>query len=144
MALRLLMGQLFDKAFRRFVNAFEARVVAREAPYLRLSVPELSTEILARDVAGVNSGQTVSLALRPEKLLITRERPEGPNVVAGHVKDLAYFGKDSLYRIRLETGTVLQVNNVNARRAAESERVAQWEDKIWLSFEPSSVILLRD
>ena len=49
-----------------------------------------------------------------------------------------------LYRIKLDTGTVLQVNNVNSRRAAESERVAQWEDRVWLSFEPSSVIVLED
>ena len=43
----------FVAGFIGSVNAFEARVVAREAPYLRLSVPELSAEILARDVAGV-------------------------------------------------------------------------------------------
>ena len=70
--------------------------------------------------------------------------PSGVNAIEGTVDDLAYFGKDSLYRIKLATGTVVQVNNVNARRAAESERVARWEDKVWLSFEPSSVILLKD
>ena len=73
-----------------------------------------------------------------------RHRKIMPFEPGGSVDDLAYFGKDSLYRIKLPTGTVVQVNNVNARRAAESERVARWEDKVWLSFEPSSVILLRD
>ncbi|AZL60221.1 ABC transporter ATP-binding protein [Tabrizicola piscis] len=132
----------FVAGFIGSVNAFEARVVAREAPYLRLSVPELSTEILARDVAGVNSGQTVSLALRPEKLLITRERPEGPNVVAGHVKDLAYFGKDSLYRIALAGGGLVQAHAVNARRGDEGARVADWDDEVWLSFDPNAAIVL--
>jgi putrescine transport system ATP-binding protein len=60
------------------------------------------------------------------------------------VHDLGYFGKDSLYRVKLGTGTVLSVNSVNAWRADENERVAQWQDKVWLSFDASAVILLMD
>ena len=84
----------------------------------------------------------MSLALRPEKLLITRERPEGPNVVAGHVKDLAYFGKDSLYRIALAGGGLVQAHAVNARRGDEGARVADWDDEVWLSFDPNAAIVL--
>ena len=62
----------------------------------------------------------------------------------GLVLDLGYFGKDSLYRVTLPTETILSVNSVNARRAGENERVAQWEDKVWLSFDPSAVILLTE
>ncbi len=31
-----------------------------------------------------------------------------------------------------------------SRRAGEAERVAVWEDDVWLSFEPSSAILLTE
>ncbi len=59
--------------------------------------------------------------------------------------DLGYFGKDSLYRVKLPTETILSINSVNARRAGENERVAQWEDQVWLSFDPDfAVILLVD
>jgi putrescine transport system ATP-binding protein len=109
-----------------------------------VEVPLLGATISARADGTLSVGQTVKAAIRPEKIHITREPPAGANTIAATVDDLAYFGKDSLYRIRLATGTVLQVNHVNARRGAESERVAQWEDKVWLSFEPSSVILLKD
>ena len=60
------------------------------------------------------------------------------------VQDLGYFGKDSLYRVKLANDTILSVNSVNDRRGGENERVAQWEDKVWLHFEPSSVILLQE
>ena len=59
------------------------------------------------------------------------------------VEDLGYFGKDSLYRIKLASGHVLSVSSVNARRAGESARVAQWDDRVWLSFDPGAIILLR-
>jgi putrescine transport system ATP-binding protein len=110
-----------------------------------VEVPKLGITVTAPAISGIAAGQTVKVAVRPEKVHITREPPaQGMNAIPGTVEDLGYFGKDSLYRIKLDTGTVLAVNNVNSRRAAESERVAQWEDKVWLSFEPSSVILLRE
>ena len=92
---------------------------------------------------GIAAGQTVKVAVRPEKIHITREPPAaGLNAVPGTVEDLGYFGKDSLYRIKLDTGTVVAVNNVNSRRAAESERVAQWEDKVWLTWSRNGGVVL--
>ena len=76
--------------------------------------------------------------------MLSRDRPEGPNVFRGVVQDLGYFGKDSLYRVALPTGQVVSVNSVNARRTGENDRVAVWEDAVWLSFDPSSAILLKD
>jgi hypothetical protein len=38
----------------------------------------------------------------------------------------------------------VRVNRVNDQRGGESARVAQWEDKVWLSFEPSAAILLKE
>jgi putrescine transport system ATP-binding protein len=90
-------------------------------------------------------GTKVAVAIRPEKIAISRTRPENcAHAVSGVVFDLGYFGKDSLYRVQLPTGHILSVSSVNARRAVESERVAQWEDHVWLSFEPSSVLLLAE
>jgi putrescine transport system ATP-binding protein len=57
------------------------------------------------------------------------------------VKDLAYFGKDSLYRVALPDALV-QAHAVNARRGDEGARVADWNDDVWLSFEPASAIVL--
>ena len=119
-------------------------VTGREGGLLRLDVPGLGGAIMARDVPGVVDGQAVTLALRPEKLRISKDRPEGANVVEGTVKDLAYFGKDSLYRILLPSGVLVQAHAVNARRGDEAARVADWDDKVWLSFDPASAIVLAE
>jgi putrescine transport system ATP-binding protein len=133
----------FVASFIGSVNSFEATVLAREKPHLRLSVPTLGGEVLARDIPGVTEGQKVQLAIRPEKMRITKDKPEGANAVAGHVKDLAYFGKDSLYRITVN-GALVQAHAVNARRGDEGTRVADWDEDIWVSFDPSAAIVLVD
>jgi len=134
----------FVAGFIGSINMFDGGITSVNGT-ASVEVPKLGVTLEARENSNLMAGQAVKVAVRPEKIHITREPPPaGMNAIEGTVDDLAYFGKDSLYRIKLPTGTILQVNNVNARRAAESERVAQWEDKVWLSFEPSSVILLRD
>ena len=60
------------------------------------------------------------------------------------VHDLGYFGKDSLYRVTLPSGGLVAVHAVNTRRVREAGRVADWEDKVWLSFDPDAAILLAD
>jgi putrescine transport system ATP-binding protein len=134
----------FVAGFIGSINMYEGEVLTADG-MSTVSVPKLGMTVSAPAVAGIAAGQTVKVAIRPEKIHITREPPApGLNAVPGTVDDLGYFGKDSLYRIKLDSGTIIAVNNVNSRRAAESERVAQWEDKVWLSFEPSSVILLAE
>ncbi len=131
----------FVAGFIGSVNSFDATVTGREKPHLRLKVPALGIEVTARDVPGVVEGQKVTLAVRPEKIRLSKDRPEGGNAVQGHVKDLAYFGKDSLYRIRLGD-TLIQAHAVNARRGDEGSRVADWDDAVWLAFDPASAIVL--
>lgn len=131
----------FVAGFIGSVTSFEARVVGREGGHLQLEAPDLG-RVTARDVPGLVEGQAVTLALRPEKMRIAKDRPVGDNAFAGAVKDLAYFGKDSLYRIALPSGALVQAHAVNARRGDEAARVADWDDRVWLSFDPASAIVL--
>ena len=143
-------GEVYEFPNSRFVagfigsiTAFEGKVTATEGDMAILAVPALGT-VRARMQAAVSVGQSVTLAIRPEKLAISRTPQTGENVFEGEVKDLAYFGKDSLYRISMPSGALISVHAVNARRASSDERVADWYDKVWLSFDPTSAILLTD
>ena len=131
----------FVAGFIGSVTAFDATVTAVDGDETALDVPALGA-VRARTVPGLAVGQAVTLAVRPEKLLINRTAQTGPNVFEGEVKDLAYFGKDSLYRISMPSGALISVHAVNARRAADGERLADWYDKVWLRFDPSSAIIL--
>ncbi|PZR01125.1 MAG: polyamine ABC transporter ATP-binding protein [Cereibacter sphaeroides] len=134
----------FVAGFIGSITTFEGTVKSVADGLARVNIPALGGDFTARAVPGLVQGGAVTLALRPEKIQITRERPQGPNALAGVVQDLGYFGKDSLYRVALDTGQLVSVNSVNSRRGHESERVVDWEDKVWLSFDPSCAILLTE
>ncbi|MBA4349632.1 MAG: polyamine ABC transporter ATP-binding protein [Rhodobacter sp.] len=131
----------FVANFLGSITQFDATVTAINGARTRLSVPAFGAEVEAGTLLGLERGETLTLGLRPEKVLLHSERPEGPNVIAGEVKDLAYFGKDSLYRVILPGGGLMSVHAVNARRAGEAR--PDWNDRVWLSFDPASAILLR-
>lgn len=133
----------FVAGFIGSITSFEGTVRGVADGLAQVEVPAMQSVVTARTTQGVAAGQAITLALRPEKIAISREKPESINAVEGTVSDLGYFGKDSLYKVQLGSGTIISVNSVNARRASENERVAAWEDKVWLSFDPASAILLK-
>jgi putrescine transport system ATP-binding protein len=134
-------GSRFVAGFIGSATFLPATVQAATSPTATLHVPAFASTVTARAVPGLSAGQQVTLALRPEKIAIARTRPEAPNTVQGRVKDIAYFGKDSLYRVILPGGELMQVHAVNARRGDTS---ADWDDAVWLSFDPAAAILLTD
>jgi putrescine transport system ATP-binding protein len=126
------------------VNLFPAKVENASKGRVDCNVPALGATLSAATVNAPSKSE-VSVAFRPEKIVISRNKPKsGDNVLSGVVQDLGYFGKDSLYRIKLDSGALISVNSVNARRAGENERVAQWEDRVWLSIDPSAVLVLEE
>ncbi len=131
-------GSRFVAGFIGSINMFEAEVVAEGA----LDVPALGVRVSVAEVPA-DIGAKVAVAIRPEKVMLSHDRPSGPNAIQGVVKDLAYFGKDSLFRIALASGQLVQVSCVNISRDG-SGRAADWGDHVWLSFAPSAAIVLKD
>ena len=64
----------------------------------------------------------------------------GQRLVPGVVEDLGYFGNLSLYRIRLDSGRIVQVSAQNRQRSAE--RFLEWDDKVYISWRAQSVVVL--
>jgi putrescine transport system ATP-binding protein len=62
--------------------------------------------ILERDEEGTRE---IATAIRPERILLENDAGGAPNSLAGIVDDLAFRGSDTLYRVRLESGTILRV-----------------------------------
>ncbi len=134
----------FVAAFIGSINQFDGAIAGSANGLTVVDVPAMG-QIKVNYKTPPPLGAKVTVAVRPEKILITRNKPTNAvNAVKGRVQDLGYFGKDSLYRVKLPSGILITTNSVNARRAGEHERVAKWEDEVWLSFDPSSAILLID
>ncbi|QYK42089.1 MAG: ABC transporter ATP-binding protein [Paracoccaceae bacterium] len=132
----------FVANFLGSISQFDARVSSVSGDMATLEVPAFGTAITAKTIEGLAPGDSVTLAVRPEKLMIHRDAPTASNVIEGRVKDLAYFGKDSLYRVVLPSGDLLKVHAVNARRGSEGR--ADWDDRVFIAFDPAAAILLRD
>ena len=92
--------------------------------------------------ADVKPGQKVGLALRPEKLRLAAQAPDGAteNCVAGRVHDIAYLGDISLYRVTLDDGSVMTASVANASRLAD--RSIGWEDRVWIAWAPEAAVVL--
>lgn len=131
----------FVASFIGSINMFDGRVARLDGAHAAIDVPDLGGEVRALQVPGLSPGQAITLAVRPEKLTIGRDRPEGTNVVPGEVEGVAYFGKDSLYRVTLASGALLAVHAVNARPGGSAH---DWDEAVTLSFPAEAAILLTE
>ena len=92
--------------------------------------------------ADAKPGDTVWVALRPEKIRIGREPPlsAGENCAVGRVENIAYLGDLSVYKVRLDTGLVLKATVANVTRLVE--RPIDWDDRVWLTWAPDAAMVL--
>ena len=72
------------------------------------------------------------LALRPEKIALSSERPVTAHAATGKVIDIAYEGDRSLYRVAIENGPVMLVATMNIARAHASAH--RRGDTVWLGW----------
>ena len=82
------------------------------------------------------------VAVRPEKIRLSRQAPEGEGltVMHGMVEDLAYYGQHSLYRVRTDQGKLVQVSSQNAHRSAEL--ALEWDEQVYLSWPKDCSVVL--
>ena len=90
----------------------------------------------------VLSGNRCSLAIRPEKVAISAEKPTDlPNAVQGTIHDIAYLGNLSTYHVVLDNGLHIKAQTANTRRL--SRRAFTWEDKVWLGWTDTAAVVLE-
>ena len=124
------------------INLFRGQI-ERDRPGCVLC-EETGATILIDPAADPEPGDGLSVAVRPEKIQVGREPPpeEEHTVMQGTVEDLAYYGNYSVYRVRTDSGKLIQVSSQNARRSAELS--LEWEDRVYLSWpRECSVVLTR-
>jgi putrescine transport system ATP-binding protein len=143
-------GEVYEYPANRYVASFvgninliEGRATGGGDGRLTLRSDALGADLAVATDEQPDAGSAVSLAVRPEKITISRQAPEGNdrNVLRGTVWDLAYFGDQSLYRVRLQSGAVLQVSAQNLKRSAKL--TVEWDDEVFLSWDVASTVLLK-
>jgi len=122
------------------VNLFEGTVDAAAPDSMRI-VTKDAGPVLVPPQPGLTRGQTVWVALRPERVGLTRDKPALPNAVHVDVQDVGYMGHLSTYRIRLASGRIVHATQSNRLR---DEDPISWDEKVWASWQPMACRVLTE
>ncbi|MBV8605570.1 MAG: ABC transporter ATP-binding protein [Pelomonas sp.] len=87
-------------------------------------------------------GQSLAVALRPEKIALARVAPGDAhfNAVRGRVLDRSYFGAYTVYRLQLASGAWLKVSVANTERHGDDAIVIG--EEAWAHWTDSAQIVL--
>lgn len=122
------------------VNLFEGVLVEDEPAHVRIRCPELSSVVFVNHGISAPPGANVTVAIRPEKIEMTRTAPTATeNHVEGVVTEIAYMGDLSIYLVRLASGRKVRVTLPNVER---HEQRILWDERVHLTWHPSSPVVL--
>ncbi len=123
------------------VNLFEGRVIEDNAHSVKVESHEVDCQLFVEHGINCSPDQKVHVAIRPEKIIISRDKPKQKyNCVHGVIEDYAYMGNMSVYKVKLDTGKEVRVTQPNIVRRV-GERLT-WEDEVYLSWgDDCSVVL---
>lgn len=122
------------------VNTFEGRLTSVDKGSARIDSAD-GFPIVATAGHDLADNAQVWFAIRPEKVDVTRERPDQDvNLVEGEVWDIAYLGGLTVFNVRLDSGTVVKAMIINSERAVDDP--IGYEERVWLSFTPECGIVL--
>ena len=138
--------EMYERPNRRYVADFLGSINLIAAKVASHSKGVAKVETRQGDLLSVDSnhnlskGDDVWLAARPEKLSISLDKPKARNLLQGEVWDIAYLGDLTIYKVKLDGGDYAKVSVLN--RSHTSARAITWEDRVWMSFEPSAAMIL--
>ncbi len=124
-------------------NIFEGRVIEDGADHVRVETE--FCEVFIDHGHSVKVGSKIWVALRPEKIRLekTDDAAEGSNQTSAVIDDVGYLGETSIYKVRLPNGEVFDVTMPNQSRPTHATQRITWEDKVNISWDPSSAMLLH-
>jgi len=131
----------FVAEFIGSVNTFEGRLIEDEPSYVRIACDDLEIPIYVDHGVSSAPGATVWAAIRPEKIHVSREKPDrADNWAAAVVRDIAYMGDMSIYLLKLDSGKVVRVTQPNVHRHSD-DRIT-WDERVYLHWHPESPVVV--
>jgi putrescine transport system ATP-binding protein len=134
------------------VNMFEGKLIEDEPDYVRIRSDELGGVVHVNHGISSAPDATVWVAVRPEKISISRTPPQlpagvhqpaaldGENLARGTVKGIAYMGNASIYLVQIESGKTIRVTLPNVARHTD-DRIT-WDEAVYVSWHASSPVVL--
>ena len=129
------------------INLFEGQVETREQNRLMIATRDAGIVAVAEPRNAITK-TSVSVAIRPEKLKLSRRGPVSDvlnaralNRIEGVVTDVSFLGGVTTYKVKLDSGAVVRSSMANTTRIdmdayAVSQRVVAW-------FTPDDCVVLE-
>ena len=134
-------GSRFVADFIGTVNTFAGRIKVDQPDHALVESEEAGCDLFIDHGISGTEGSEVWVAVRPEKIEISKQPPaQDNNVAKGRIDEIAYFGDQSIYHVRLPSEKIVKVKRPNQVRSIE--RDLSWEDEVYLSWLPSSGVVL--
>jgi len=100
-----------------------------------VEIPELGI-IKVTDVDEIHAGQEVSFTVRPEKIVITKEKPDTKrddiNLIQGIIDEPIYSGFQTKFYVKTDK-TIIRVIKQHANYSDEGPDI-RWKDQVYLSW----------
>ncbi len=129
------------------INLFDGQVASRDAGRVTISTKDAGSIVVAEPRQPITK-TTVAVAIRPEKVKLSRRGPVADalsahaiNRLEGVVTDVGYLGGLTTYKVKLDSGAVVRSSMANTARLdmdaySTSQRVVAW-------FTPDDCVVLE-
>jgi len=120
-------------------NLFDGELSLDEPGRCEITAPEGVIHV-GHGITGT-PGMTLSVAVRPEKINISKSRPDVPhNLFMGTVRDIAYFGSYSTFMVDMPSGKSVKITEGNTARHDLSD--ITWNDSVFVWWSDSAAVTL--
>ena len=122
------------------VNLFEGELTRDEVDQCEVRTPQGLVHV-GHGIGGA-PGMAVAVAVRPEKIHISKTRPEQvrSNLFSGKVKEIAYFGSYNTFIVEMVDGRSVKITETNTSRY-ESSHIT-WEDPVFFWWDEIAPVVL--
>jgi len=124
------------------INIFEGVVKESRSESHVVQCEETQCDLCIDRDSSIHMGEKIGVAIRPEKIHLSREEPgeKDFNTLKGKVLDFGYIGNLSVYNVELNSGKTVKVSSPNQNRY--SKHRVTWDDIVYLTWEPANTVVL--
>ncbi|TDM06564.1 MAG: polyamine ABC transporter ATP-binding protein [Ideonella sp. MAG2] len=121
------------------VNLMDGSVAVDEPDHVIIECADCK-HYVGHGITGTQ-GMPVTVALRPEKIAVSRDKPEGEyNAALGTIEEMSYFGSFTVFHVKLASGQMLKVSMANTERHRSD--ALTWGDPVWASWSDAAHVVL--
>jgi putrescine transport system ATP-binding protein len=132
--------EIYEYPNCRFVADFIGSVNLWEGT-LALDAADRCEVKTAHGIVHVGHGMACAVAIRPEKITISKSRPSAPNnLFAGVVREIAYFGSYNTFIVEVQGGTTVKILEANTSRYDSGD--ITWNDAVFFWFDETAPVVL--